>query len=199
MKNFFLENILKEHSTGKENFESDYQYLLSITSEVKAINNQAAILHGERIKKAQNILTRYRDGAFTSWLIAAYGNRQTPYNFLQYYEFYEQLPKILRPQIESMPRQAIYTLASRNAPFEKKKEFVENYQGETKLILLGKIREQFPLDSNDKRSQNIGDTAIKQLQKVALILEKKRVKISKTQKNMLNELLGNLSTIISEL
>src|ERR1700677_3684402 len=66
--------------------KEDLEALTAITSEVKAITNQAVILHGERIKRAQEILKKYRDGAFTAWLFATYGNRQTPYNFLQYYE-----------------------------------------------------------------------------------------------------------------
>ncbi len=60
----FSNNIktkLKRSTTILSSFDS-------ITSEVKAINNQAIILHGERIKKAQEILKNYRDGAFTAWL-----------------------------------------------------------------------------------------------------------------------------------
>src|SRR6185437_5934673 len=87
-----IETILKDYAIDPENLDDDLAHLISITSEVKAINNQAALLHGERIKKAHTILTRYRDGAFTAWLIAAYGNRQTPYNFLQYFEFCEAMP-----------------------------------------------------------------------------------------------------------
>ncbi len=115
-----VESILKDYAHGAETIEGDLSALLSITSEVKAINNQAAILHGERIKKAQQILTRYRDGAFTAWLMTTYGNRQTPYNLMQYYEFYEAMPKPLRPLIEIMPRQAVYVLASRDGNIEKK-------------------------------------------------------------------------------
>ena len=85
-----IESILEQYSIDDKGINHDREDLFSITSEVKAINNQAALLHGERIKRAQNILKRYREGAFTAWLMAAYGNRQTPYNLLQYFEFYEQ-------------------------------------------------------------------------------------------------------------
>lgn len=151
-----IEHILKEHAQKDDDISSDLDHLISITSEVKAINNQAAILHGERIKKAHRILTRYQDGAFSAWLMAAYGNRQTPYNLMQYYEFYEAMPKHLRPQIESMPRQAVYTLASRVGPLEKKQEIVTNYQGETKTEILTLIRQTFPLNEQDKRHQKRG-------------------------------------------
>jgi len=194
-----LEFILKEFSKddGKEtHLKSDLTALISITSEVKAINNQAAILHGERIKKAQTILTKYRDGAFTAWLFAAYGNRQTPYNFLQYYEFYESMPKTLRPQIESMPRQAIYTLASRDGDLSKKQEIVEGYKGQTKQELLGIIREQFPLDLRDKRRQNGGELIVQDLNRVMKLLKSGKQRISSAQKNAISLLLNEIRLLI---
>ncbi|KAK5583325.1 hypothetical protein RB653_004917, partial [Dictyostelium firmibasis] len=105
-----LREILQEYRPVEE----DFLTLASVTSEIKAISNQAVILHGERIQKAQLILKHYRDGAFSRWLMSTYGNRQTPYNFLQYYEFYLQLPVPLQDKLEDIPRQAIYTLASRD-------------------------------------------------------------------------------------
>lgn len=49
--------------------------------------------------------------------MAAYGNRQTPYNLMQYYEFCEAMPKHLRPQIELMPRQNVKRLTGQNHSF----------------------------------------------------------------------------------
>lgn len=193
----YLEALLREFSTGDEDLEADLPSLISITSEVKAINNQAAILHGERIKKAHGILTNYRDGAFTAWLMAAYGNRQTPYNFFQYYEFYVAMPKVLRPMIEMMPRQAIYTLASREGPIEKKRTIIENYQGQSKAELLVLIRERFPLSSTDKRRQNIGESAINSLKRLRSLLDKSRLTFSKSQKQQINTLLEEVRTLVS--
>jgi Uncharacterised protein family (UPF0137) len=192
----FLEAILHEYQTGKEDLDSDLNSLISITSEVKAINNQAAILHGERIKKAHTILIRYKDGAFTSWLNAAYGNRQTPYNFLQYYLFWEAMPKPLRPTIELMPRQAIYTLASREGSLDVKKGIIENYKGETKSQLLTLIRDKFPLSSKDQRGQNIGETAIKALTRLYTLLDTKKQNLSKGQKQAAIELLKEIHRLI---
>ena len=46
-----IAQILKTFAVGSGRVQSqDFEELVSITSEVKAINNQAAILHGERIK-----------------------------------------------------------------------------------------------------------------------------------------------------
>jgi len=193
-----IEEILTHHTNGKQNIADDLEALILITSEVKAINNQAAMLHGERIKKAQIILTRYKDGAFTSWLIASYGNRQTPYNLMQYYEFHESLPKTLKPQIELMPRQAIYTLASREGPLEKKHWFVETYDGQTKNELLALIREAFPLAKKDKRAQNIGEATIQVLRKLYHSMEDCRLGLTKTQKNEICDLLGSLQELVDQ-
>jgi len=184
-----IETILKDYAVDPESLNADIAYLISITSEVKAINNQAALLHGERIKKAHTLFTRYRDGAFTAWLIAAYGNRQTPYNLMQYYEFCEAMPRTLRPQIESMPRQAIYTLASREGDNDKKLKIVESYTGQTKAELLIVIRQMFPLGDLDKRQQSIGDFLVTTLHRLHKDLKKRQGHYTKTQKEAITTLL----------
>lgn len=188
-----LSALLQKYSLDSDqDLSSDLSYLLAITSEVKAINNQAAILHGERIKRAQEILKKYRDGAFTAWLIATYGNRQTPYNFLQYYEFYQQIPLPLRPQIDAMPRQAVYTLASREGPFTQKEEIVRNYRGESKQEVITLIRSVFPLKEHDKRKEDIALGSIKQLQRVSSTLAQESVILSPGQKRTLFNLLETI-------
>ncbi len=188
-----LEEILRRYAPDDATApDADLRVLVALTSEVKAISNQATFLHGERIRKAQQLLTRYRDGAFTAWLIATYGNRQTPYNFLQYYEFCDAMPKTLRPLIDRMPRQAIYTLASRSGEIEKKKEIVQSYQGETKEELLSTIRHHFPLDQEDGRREDLGARAIASLQKLQALLRQRTPHLTTTQKKRLAELLDNL-------
>lgn len=191
-----LQEILLEYSDGKANIKKDLTSLIGITSEVKAINNQAALLHGERIKKAQTVLKNYQDGAFTAWLIATYGNRQTPYNFLQYYEFYTLIPMQLRPQIELMPRQAIYTLASREGTLEKKVEIVEEYQGETKDELLRIIRDSFPLSGKDRRRRDPTNAIINHLTRVRSLLAQKHVKIKKSGKKEIEELIQSIKKLL---
>jgi hypothetical protein len=193
-----IEGILREYTSDLDTIEKDLVSLISITSEVKAINNQAAVLHGERIKKAQEILTRYKDGAFTAWMIAAYGNRQTPYNLLLYYEFYNRMPKTLRPQIEAMPRQAIYTLASRDGSSEKKQEIVQRYNGETKQEILGIIRESFPLDEEDKRKSNAHETLILNLQRITNSFKRNKRPLTNKQKTTLIDLLDHLKELVKE-
>lgn len=195
-----LENILNSHTLDSTYLtqEKDLSLLIEITSEIKAIHHQAALLHGERIKKAQTILKNYQEGAFSQWLIATYGNRQTPYNFLLYYEFYETLPKKIRELIELMPRQAIYTLASRKATLDEKMHFIEGCKGQTKNEILKEIRERFPLNEKDKRKEDLGEIAIQSLQKAISLLINLRCKPTVSQKNTLKDLLETLQEIIQK-
>lgn len=190
-----LESILSSFASDSSDIQKDLKQLSAITQEVKAINNQAAILHGERIKKAHTLLTRYKEGAFTAWLIQTYGNRQTPYNLMQYYEFYEELPVSLRSKLELMPRQAVYTLASREGDFSRKLEIVENYAGETKGVLLSLIRDRFPLHEKDRRRQNYPEAAMVQLKKAYGVIEKIR-SLSQNQKQAFKEELSQLKELI---
>lgn len=175
---------------------SDLLTLISLTCEVKAINNQAALLHGERIKKAQQILKRYNDGAFTGWLMITYGNRQTPYNFLQYFEFYHALTTPLRQRVEEMPRQAVYTLASRNAPLEKKQQVVEEYRGETKTVLLETIRRLFPLAKNDNRRENYAIKVTQALHKALELLQNAEAHYSEKDKENFQALFKQLQSLV---
>lgn len=187
-----VEDILLRYETGKGDIKRDLSLLISITSEVTAINNQAVILHGERIKKAHTILTSYREGAFTAWLITAYGNRQTPYNFMQYYLFCEAMPKALRTQIESMPRQAVYTLATREGDLDKKRNIVEAYKGQTKGELLKIIRKAFPLEEADRRQKDPGQEVIDMLKRLSDFLKENVGKISKSRKPAISALLDDI-------
>lgn len=192
----YLEDILKQYQIDPVSVDKDFDDLVLITSEVKAINNQAALLHGERIKKAQTILTRYRDGAFTAWLIATYGNRQTPYNLLQYYLFCEQMPKTLRPQIESMPKQAVYTLASRDGDIEIKRDLVEKYAGQSKAELLRLIRELFPLEQADRRRQNVANSVIHSLNRLYHELNNRKINLKKDEKQAIRGILHSMINLL---
>ncbi len=188
--------LLSYKELEDQEIENDFSALIDVTSELKAINNQAAILHGERIKKAQEILKKYRDGAFTAWLIATYGNRQTPYNFLQFYELYRSLPHMLLPKLEEMPRQALYALASRSGPLEKKEEIIKNYRGEPKQELLSQIRLAFPLAKEDKRAHNLADVVLTHLKRLNKLCKDPLFKPSQQQKRELLQALSALSSTV---
>ncbi len=192
-----LQKILNQYREDEQEITHDFSELSHITAEVKAINNQAIILHGERIKKAQTILKKYRDGAFTAWLIATYGNRQTPYNFLQYYELHLALPRPLHAKLDEMPRQAVYSLASREGDLHQKRIIVENYQGQPKRELLNLIRQTFPLSPTDERAQNVADLTIASLKRLHLQMNSPLFNPSISQKKQLNQLLKALKNLIS--
>ena len=187
-----LKSLLDRFKKPHQVVENDFEQLVVVTQEVKAITNQAALLHGERIQKAQKILKSYQDGAFTAWLYDTYGNRQTPYNLLQYYEFYSKAPSHLKLIIDKMPRQAVYTLASRSISFSDKKAFVEKFCGETKEELLRKIREQFPIDPLDGRKEDLAVQFFKGIEKAHLFLQRKKVCFSKVQKKQLHSLIDDI-------
>lgn len=192
-----LENLLKDFQEDKNyDIQKDLNELTTITSEVRAIMNQAIILHGERIKKAQTILKNYQEGAFTAWLIATYGNRQTPYNFLQYYEFYSSMPQELHQKIDGMPRQAIYTLASRSGELEKKEEVVKNYEGQSKEELLNLIRNIFPLADKDKRAVNHAAQAISLLKRTRAVLEQSSYQPTEREQKALKRLIEQVQELI---
>lgn len=191
-----LVSLLTQYKNDRQEIGNDLSQLSALTAEVKAINNQAIILHGERIKKAQEILKNYRDGAFSAWLIAAYGNRQTPYNFLQYYELYTALPENLHSKLDEMPRQAVYSLASRNGEQQQKLLIIQNYGGEPKQELLKLIRETFPLSEKDRRAQDLADSAIGSLRRLQSQLATRAFSPSPKQKTQLLQILKELEAFV---
>jgi hypothetical protein len=194
-----IESILHNFRTDEtSDFDADFNALMAITSEVKAITNQAVILHGERIKRAQNILKKYREGAFTAWLFSTYGNRQTPYNFLQYYEFYTILPQALHPKLDQMPRQAVYSLASRSGSFEKKESIVKNYTGQPKEELLKLIRIEFPLAEEDKRLPQFGHNAVQFLKRARDMVKNPLCNLRDEEKKQIRMLLGQIQSMIEK-
>ncbi|MFZ4772920.1 MAG: CT583 family protein [Chlamydiia bacterium] len=191
-----LKELLETYKGNIQTTSQDLEELLSITSEVKAINSQAIILHGERIQKAQQLLKSYKDGAFSTWLIYAYGNRQTPYNFLQYYEFYKTVSQSLKERLNDLPKQAIYTLATRQGPLELKEDLIRSYQGESKELFLEKIRNAFPLSLEDKRRSTVADQIAISLERLLLKASEKPLKLSQIEKRRLTGLLSDLNKIL---
>lgn len=191
-----LKTLLEKYQTKENDLTSDFKFLSDITSEVKSISNQAVILHGERIKKAQEVLKDYKDGAFSSWLLQTYGNRQTPYNFMQYYELYNALPTKLKGIVNEMPRQAIYSLSSRSVPQEKKEAFVEEYKGESKAELLEKLRTTFPIPQKDKRYHTKAKNAIDTLKRAIKLMEDDSFDPKVGEKAEIEKLLRKLQALL---
>lgn len=192
-----LKNILDQYKNKNQEVIQDLEYLSSITAEVKAINSQAIILHGERIEKAQQILTSYQEGAFSAWLICTYGNRQTPYNFLQYYELYNAIDVSLQSQLDLIPRQAAYSLASRQGSLAQKQQILKTYQGQSKQELLELIRTTFPLSIKDKRAQDLANITISSLSKTLAKIKNPAFCPTRKQKKQLFSLLKQLTTSVA--
>ena len=193
-----IESIFAQYSTSEESLPADLSKLIEITSEIKAINNQAILMHGERIKCAQMLLKKYRDGAFSEWLMTTYGNRQTPYNFLQYFEFHNALPKALHQKLDEMPRQAVYTLASREGDMATKEEIIRSYKGEGKQEVLSVIRESFPLPRGDKRAGDPVKSFMEQLSRIKSQMEKAHMNPTQQQKRAITKLLSEIKTFATK-
>ncbi|WP_407365625.1 pGP6-D family virulence protein [Chlamydia pecorum] len=193
-----LQKLLEHYSLEKQIKQQDVQYLCVLSAEIKQIHHQAVLLHGERIKKVRDLLKSYREGAFSSWLMLTYGNRQTPYNFLVYYELFSLLPDALKIEAEKMPRQAMYTLASRQGSQEKKEEIIRNYKGENKDELLRIIRKEFPLIASDCRQTSVSKQALAFLVKGTQLLSKCST-LSLEEKGTLEKLLKKLKKVKNNL
>ena len=125
-------------------------------------------------------------GGFSKWLMATYGNRQTPYSMLRYYELYQNASVSHKALIESAPKKAVYLLASREGDLNKKMELLQNH-GKSKqsdLVLL--IQEIFPVSENDKR-QPKNSSAIEALLKGCQKLEKNKQHLSQDDINHIKE------------
>lgn len=191
-----LRTLLDGFKNEEQWIEDDLEQLSSITAEIRAIHHQALLLHGERIKRAQELLIQYKEGAFTAWLIATYGNRQTPYNFLQYYELFSALPGALQSKLDTMPRQASYILASRNATLEEKQQIIEEYAGEPKHELIQRIRTRFPLDQRDGRAQKLSAVVLSVLLRLNKQLKQSKAKFTSREREELCEALESLQRLI---
>jgi hypothetical protein len=107
------------------------------------------------------------------------------------------MPKKLHTLIDAMPRQAVYTLASREGPSSHKEEVVQSSIGKTKAELLELIRELFPLEAADKRKQSTEDNAIMLLQKTCHLLKRHKGRFSESKKKTIHQLLNLIKETIS--
>lgn len=152
-----LEALLREYSSNSkdstQSLKEDLSKLKSLTTEIKSIAAQSVILHGERIKRAQLILTKYREGIFTKWLMQTYGNRTTPYSMLHYYNLYSQLNNSLKAKLKLMPKKAAYILAIRAGELPEKEQIVDRFENQSQKDLIALIQRSFPVPEKDKRKK----------------------------------------------
>lgn len=162
---FKIRQILEEgmlSEKGEDGAEQRVQeQLYQITEEIKAISRQGAILLGERVFRARELLKPYRDGTFTKWLEATFSSRKTGYNFLAYYELYIHLPRDdLKEKFKQMPSRAAYILASKEGALHEKVALIEKHSSLGHQELVELIRHTFPSSS---RPNNSSISPIRQL------------------------------------
>lgn len=185
--------MLESGSSDSESMEGDQQTLTEITIQIRAIEKQSILLHGERISRAQIILKKYRDGTFSHWLQLAYGNRQTPYRMLQFYDLFMKLGKNEKELISSMPKRAAYALASRSGKIEKKIDIIKEHHDSPPDEIIQVVQEIFPLKKEDKRKSAKG---IKDADLLKTVLP--RIRKLKVRKN-LEKVLALVEKMLSEL
>lgn len=187
-----LLQLLQFFSSGETAPSTDLVRLCAITAEIRAIDTQSIFLHGARIQQARQILKEYREGAFTQWLKKTYGNRQTPYNFLQYFEFHQSVSREAKSIVENAPRQSIYMLASRPGSIEKKELFLANHQGKKKKELRKLIQKEFPTPLDDRRKTDVSTQFLKDLEQWQQRMLEESPSMSKAQKQKLHFLCSSL-------
>lgn len=190
-----LKDILNNSSISSSDVAEDFSTLANITGEIKSINHQSVLLHGERICSAKKLFKSYGELAFSKWLRTVYGNRQTPYNFLKYYSFYVSLTSELQEKMLTMPKQIIYTIASRSCSDEQKQSVIESYDGESKDTYIKAIRKAFPLERKDRRAK-IKETNGRQ---IIYLLEAAKEGLDTYKSKFSYEDLRNIDTLLKSL
>ncbi len=168
--------------------------LTNITKQIKAISTQSVLLHGERIKQAQELLSNYHEGAFSKWLMITYGNRQSPYNMLRYYEFYQSAPQTARPMIEGAPKKCVYILASREGNDQTKLDLLQNHGNKPQIKFLKEIQQAFPTQENIKRKPQLTST-IESISKLCSKLEDSSKHLSDNDRSDLKKIILRLQKL----
>lgn len=158
IKNLFIE--YKSDDLNKEQINDDLDKALEISISIKTITQQSVLLIGERIKKAQHVMARYKVGMFNKWLLLIFGNKATPYNFLRFFNFYHSIEDLtIRNKLEELPKKAAYKLASRKGELSTKIEVLKSVTASNqnnksiKVAILEKMIDQkFPIDESDNRT-----------------------------------------------
>lgn len=143
---------------------NDLIRLKQLTAEIKAIGKQSAVLMGERVFHARELLKSYKDGTFTRWLESSFGTRKTGYNLLAYYELYTALPHDeLRERFKNLHQKTAYALASREGNISKKLEIISEYQNRNHDELMILIKEKLPITSRNKSINKSDNGFLKKL------------------------------------
>jgi hypothetical protein len=178
--------------------QRDFDLLKSITAEIRSIQKQSALLLGERIVKAREILKLYGDGktTFTKWLDSTFSSRRTAYNCLAYYEFYSSLPNDgLRQRLKNMSHKAVYMLASRVGDLEQKYKIVEEYSALKQTEIIPIIQELFPILESEKKKEAGLEGDLNELERVLERLLKRKTLLHSAHRKRLEEIQDLMSEL----
>jgi len=108
------------------------------------------------------------------------------------------MPQTMHPLIDQMPRQAIYSLASRSGPMERKEEIVKGYTGQPKQELLRIIRTEFPLPEDDKRGGSLSVNILSFLKRARDSLKNSNWTPKEDEKQLIRNLLAQLQKLVEK-
>lgn len=183
---------------SEDTVQVDASDLKKITKELKAISKQGAILIGERISKARDILKKYKEQSFREWLKMTYGSFKTGYNYISFFDLYTALPDHLKGKLKEMPAKAAYVLASKEASIERKAEIVENHASEPAQNIITLIQETFGSDRARKSNRKpLIDKILNSLEKETSKLIRRKEFIDAGQKQRAQYLIDQLKTLIN--
>ncbi|MBI3258671.1 MAG: CT583 family protein [Ignavibacteriae bacterium] len=148
--------------------QKDLTKLKGITAEIKSITKQGAILIGQRVLEAKELLKPYRDGTFTLWLETTFGGRKSGYNALAYYELYIALPDVeLKEKFKKISQRAAYLLASRRVDIGRKINIISKYFNLKTNELISVVQKEFAINDgrniSDGRNRKTMDVLLKHL------------------------------------
>jgi chromosome partitioning protein len=136
-----IKDIIKKDSSFEELYLKE---ILELSKIIKSIKAQEVLIVGKAIKKAQTILANYNNGMFSEWLVEMFGNVQTPYNFLRFFELHTLLKERSQKEYLSIPRRAAYKLAKVEGSTEQKEEFISQGKNKNASSLEEEIDILFP-------------------------------------------------------
>jgi hypothetical protein len=147
-----IRDIIKKDNSFEE---VDLKEILDLSKRIKSIKAQEALIVGEAVKKAQTVLSNYSSGVFSEWLVELFGNVQTPYNFLRFFELYTLLKERSQKEYLSIPRRAAYKLAKVEGSTEQKEEFISLGKNKNASSLEEEIDILFPKSQRATKTRKV--------------------------------------------
>lgn len=207
-----IKEILLKYAKEEKRAEKDLEKVLKFSLEIEGISVQNRILHGERLLEVKEILKGgeskdfgYKDGCFIAWIMKVYGNKQTPYNYINYTSLYKKLPNETREKFLSMPFTAASNLAPKGGLSTQDTievepgvlDIIKNSEGKSRDALMFEIRERFKGTKKGKKPNKAG-TLISLLKRVEILLKNEYVKLNNSQRVEFEDCLEELKKFRDE-